>query len=88
MLQCTPGDHFARGHVQRGEEIDRAMPQIVVRPSFGMADVHGQDRLCALEGLDLGFFVDREHDGIVRRMHVQPDHIANLRHQLGIGRQA
>ena len=79
MLRRAPRDHLARGHVQRGEEIERAMPQVVVGPSFGVSDVHRQDRLRALERLDLGFLVDREHDRIVRRVHVQPDHIAHLR---------
>ena len=87
MLRLAPRDHLARRHVQRGEEIDRAMPQVIVGPSFGVADVHRQDRLRALERLDLGFLVDREHDRIVGRVHVQPDHIADLRHQLRIGRQ-
>ena len=87
MLRRASRDHLARRHVQRGEEVDRAMPQVIMGPSFGVADVHRQDRLRALERLDLGFLVDGEHDGIVGRVHVQADHIADLRHQLRIGRQ-
>ena len=87
MLRLAPRDHLAGRDVQRGEEIDRAMPQVVVGPSFGLPDVHRQDRLRALERLDLGFLVDREHDRIVRRVHIQPDDIPHLGHQLRIGRQ-
>ena len=55
-------------------------------PPFGLADVHGQDRLRALERLDLRFLVDREHHRIVRRIHIQPDDVPNLVHELRVGR--
>ena len=48
----------------------------------------GRIGCCALKGLDLDFLVDREHDGIVRRVHVQPNYIAYLRHQLGASAHA
>jgi hypothetical protein len=64
MLWLAPRDHLASRHVEGGEEIDRAMPQVIVGPPFGVSDVHRQDRLGALERLDLGFLVDREHDGM------------------------
>jgi hypothetical protein len=42
-----------------------------VRRSEG-AEVHWQDRLCALERLDMRLLVDGEDDRIGRRIHVQP----------------
>ena len=79
MLRRAPREDLARRDVQRGEEIERAMPEVVVGPPFGLPDIHRQDRLRALERLDLGFLVKREHHGIVRRVHIQPDDIPHLR---------
>ena len=63
------------------------MPQVGGDPAFRVPNVHRQDRLRALQHLDLKFLVDREHDGIVGRVHVQPDHITYLGHHLRIRRQ-
>ena len=47
----------------------------------------GRIGLGALERLDLGLFVDREDDGVVRRVEVEPDDIADfLDEQRVIGR--
>jgi hypothetical protein len=46
-----------------------------------------QDRLRALERLDLGLLVDGEHDGVRRRGDVQADDVTDLVDQLRIGRQ-
>jgi hypothetical protein len=35
--------------------------------------------------LDLGFLVDAEHDRVLLRVEVQPDHIGDLGDQLWIG---
>jgi hypothetical protein len=32
-----------------------------------------------------GLLVDAEHDGLLRRVHIQPDHVADLGVELGIG---
>ena len=86
MLRLAAREDFPRRDVQRGEEIERAVADVIVGPPFGLADVHRQDRLRALERLDLGFLVDREHHRIVRRVHVQPDDVPHLVHELRIGR--
>ena len=63
------------------------MPRIVVAPARRLARVHRQQRLGAVERLDLRFLVDAQDDGAVRRRHVEPDHIAHLGDEVGIGRQ-
>ena len=63
------------------------MPHVVVGPTFGLAEIHRQDRLRALERLDLGLLVDREDDRVGRRCHVQPDDIPDLVDELRVGRQ-
>ena len=71
MLGLASGDHLARRHIERGEQIQRPMAYVVVRSSLGLTEVHRQDRLRALQRLDLRFLVDREHHRIRRRRHVQ-----------------
>ena len=65
MPSLAPREDFARRDVQRGEEIERAMAEVVVGPPFGLAEVHRQDRLRALQRLDLRLLVDGEHHRIV-----------------------
>ena len=64
MLRLAAREDLARGDVQRGEEIERAIPDVVVRATLRLPEVHRQDRLRALERLDLGLLVDREHHGV------------------------
>lgn len=85
MLLLAAREDFARRDVQRGEQIQGAVSE-VVRPPLGLADVHRQDRLRAFERLDLRFLVEGEYHGIVQWIHIQPDHVAHLLHQLRVGR--
>ena len=48
---------------------------------------HRQAGLGAVERLDLRLFVDREHDGVGRRVDVEPDHIAQFGDEVGIVRK-
>ena len=57
-----------------------------MRPPLGLTEVHRQDRLRALEGLDLRFLVEGEHCGVRGRIHVQAHHIPHLLDQLRVGR--
>jgi hypothetical protein len=50
-----PREHLTGRHIERGEQIHRAMAH-VVGPALGLADVPRQDRLRALQRLDLRFF--------------------------------
>jgi len=46
-------DDEARGDIEGGEQRGRPVPHVVVRPPFGDARHHRQDRLFAVQGLDL-----------------------------------
>jgi len=35
--------------------------------------------------LDLGFFIDADHHGVVRGIQVQPDDVADLGIEFGVG---
>lgn len=86
MLGLPSGGRLAGRDIERGEQIQGPLPDVVVGTSLGLADVHRQDGLRALQHLDLRLLVDREDDRIRRRRHVQPDDHPNLFHELRIRR--
>ena len=65
-------------HVQRGEQGRRAIPFVVVRLPGRDSRPQRQERLSAVEGLDLTFLVDAEHQGFVWRIQIKPDHIVEF----------
>ena len=71
-------DDRAVEHVERGEQRRRAVPLVVVGHGAGAALLHRQAGLGAVERLDLALLVDREHDGVRRRIDVEPDDVAQL----------
>ena len=54
------------------------MALVVVGHGSGPTLLHGQARLGAVERLDLGLLVDRQHDGVLRRVEIQPDHVLDF----------
>ena len=61
-------DDGAVEDVQRGEQRGGAVPLVVVGHRAGAALLHRQAGLGAVERLDLALLVDREHDGVRRRV--------------------
>ena len=80
-------DHAAVEHVQRREQGRRAMSDVVVRHGAGPALLDRQSRLRPVERLDLGFFVDREHEAVRRRIEIEADHVAQLGRERRVGGQ-
>jgi hypothetical protein len=62
---------------------DRSL--VVVGHRSGPALLHGQTRLGAVERLDLALLVDGQDDGVLRRVDIKTDHIAQFFDKLGIG---
>lgn len=58
-------DDKARGDIERREERGGAMADIAVRATLGHAGHHRQDRLLAIERLDLALLVHAEHQRAV-----------------------
>ena len=71
-------EHFAGGHVEGREQGGGSMPDIVVGDAFDIAQSHRQHRLSALKRLDLAFFVDAQHHGVIRRIQIQSDDVAHF----------
>jgi len=73
-------------HLKGGKQRSGAMPLVIVaEPAHGFAVGQSQPALGALERLDVGLFVNRQHRRIVRRLQVEPDHIGGLLRKARIG---
>src|SRR5262245_33074043 len=80
-------DDGAVEDVEGGEQCCGAMAFIVVRHGAGTARLHRQARLGAIERLDLALLVNREHNGVGRRVHVEADYVLEFLCKLWIVRQ-
>lgn len=63
MLSLALADDPAGGNLQRCEQGRCAVPIIIVGAAFGLAGPPGQDRLAAIQRLDLALLVHAEDDG-------------------------
>src|ERR1700720_22957 len=61
------------------------MTDIIVGHAFDITQPNGQHRLGAIEGLNLAFFIDAEHQGVIRWMQIQADNVAHLFNKEWIG---
>jgi hypothetical protein len=88
LLPMTPvafADHFPRGHIQRDEERGRANTDIIRSVAPRLAGRHRQQGLRAVQGLHLALLINRQDDGVLWRIHVQADDVADLLDGVGIG---
>lgn len=72
-------------HVQGGKERYGAMAEVVMGMPLSPPEAHRQDRLGALQGLDLALLVHAEDHRVLRRALIKPDHVADLSHKKRIG---
>lgn len=72
------GEHRTGRHVEGGEQGGGAMADVIVGDAIDVAESHGQQGLGALEGLDLGFLVHAQHDGVIGGVEIQPHDVAHL----------
>ena len=77
----------ATSSAANSEVVPSLPPLVVVRAPLDLARAHRQQRLGAVERLDLAFLVDAQDQRPIRRGHVQPDHVAHLRDEVGVGRE-
>lgn len=87
MAHVRLADDFPGFDVQRSEERDGAVSTVVVGSSLGLPRPHREQGLCALERLNLRLFVDAQDNGVLRRIKVQADDVANLLDQQRVGRE-
>ena len=84
MALHVAADHRAVEHVHRGEQRRRSVALVVVGHGSGAALLHRQAGLGAVERLDLALFVDRQDDGVGRRIDIEPDDVAQLVDERGV----
>jgi len=71
-------DDLAVEHVQRGEQGGGAMALVVVGHGGEPTLLDRQAGLGAIEGLDLALLVERQHDGMGRRIDIETDDVSEL----------
>lgn len=77
--------HLTGGDLQRSEQGRGAVADIVVGAALGTARAQRQDRLRAVQRLDLGLQVHAQHDRMLGWMEVQADHVMDPGIEFGIG---
>jgi hypothetical protein len=68
------------GRKQRGG----AVADIVVCDSLDVSQAHGQERLGAIQSLNLALFINGEHQGVIGRIQVQAHNVAHLFNKEGV----
>ena len=81
MLRVALAQDRAGGDGQRGEEVDRAVTEVVARLALRLPQVHGEHRLRPLERLNLRLLVHANHDRVLGRVQVQPHNVTRLFHE-------
>ena len=79
--------HLTGSHLQRGNQRRGAMPEVVMGPPLDPARPDRPEWLGAFQRLDLGLLAPRQHDRVRGGIQVQPDHVADSRRNLRIGRE-
>ena len=79
------GEDPAGGNIQGSEEGGGAVADVAVRDAFDVAQPERQEGLGALQRLGLALLVDAQHRGMVGRMEVEADDVADLLDEEGIG---
>ena len=87
MARFALGDDLAGAGLEGGEQSRGAMPVVIVGLAFEVAQAHRQDRLGALQRLNLALFVHAEHQRLVRWIQIQSHNIAHLLHEERIARE-
>src|SRR5579885_484621 len=83
MPAVALADRLARRHVQSGEQRGHAVALVAVGLPGGHPGCQRQNRLRAIQGLDLALFVHAKHHGVIRRIHVEANDVTHLLHKLG-----
>lgn len=84
MALHVAADDGAVEHVEGGKQGGRAVALVVVSHGAEPALLHGQAGMGAVERLDLALLVDRQHDGMGRRVDIEADDVAQLVDELRI----
>ena len=71
-------DDLAGLRIERGEQGRGAVALVVVRPALDLARLHRQQRLRAVERLNLRLLIDAEDRRVRGRIQIQPDDVPHF----------
>src|SRR5260221_1416825 len=71
-------------HVERREERRRSIPLVIVSHRSAPTLLDRQAGLCAVESLNLRLLVGAEHERMLRRIQIEPDHVDELLNEMGV----
>ena len=80
----TLTDDLAFEHVKGGEQSRDAMAFVIVGHGAGLPLLHRQHRLGAIERLNLALLINRQNDGVVRRIDIEADDVTQLGDELRV----
>ena len=80
-----PADHLAGGEVERRVQAGGAVALVVVGRALGRAGQHRQDRLGAIQRLDLALLIHAQDDRALGRVQVQAADVIDLLDELRVG---
>ena len=80
-------DDLACGDVKGCEQRGGALALVVMGAPLDLAGPQRQQGLGAIQGLNLRLLVHAENHGVLRRVHVQPDDVARLVHEVRVCRE-
>jgi len=69
------------------KERGRAVAVVIVRAPLDLSGTHREQRLRAVQSLDLALLVDADDKRLVRRIEIEADDVAHLFDELRIGRE-
>lgn len=80
-------DDLAGSDIERRKQRRRAVAHVVVGSPRGKSWCERQDRLSAIERLNLALLIDAEHHRLNRGIQIQADNVADLVDEQRIGRE-
>lgn len=84
MARLALCNDMTLGNVQSREERCGPMPLVVVSLPGRNPGPQRQQRLSAVQSLDLTLLVDREDECVLRRTQVEPDYVLKLLEEIGV----
>ncbi len=87
VLRTNTRDDLAVSHIERREQRDRAVMNVVVSDAFNIAQPHRQHGLRVLQCLDLALLIDAQHQRVIGWIQLQTGDIAHLLDEGWIVRQ-
>src|SRR6202158_5075382 len=78
MTRLALRNHSSSDDVERREQCNSPVAEVIMRHPLGIAQPHRQQRLGALQRLDLTLLVNAQDQRLVRRIEVKPNDVTNL----------